>query len=562
MRAVSIVVAIALLATYLPVPAVAETSRVTIVSPSAGETVNGQSVEVSAAYNTDSSAKVTRVEVLVDGVSCGIKHFANPATRGIASFLIDTTRIGNGGHNVVIKIFSGDKLVGSTSGRYKIGNRPLDVVAPDLRFAGIKKGDVVSGVAYIEIAAKDNGRDNPLVSVFVDKNLKLIKNVPPYVYEWDTSRCENGKHTLEACAYDSSGNKSEAETIEVLVQNGGKSSIAASPAPEKVAVANADIQPIIPMSREAKATAARSVDKVSSISSKANFPVAKPESPVMTARAQVTLHEESSKSSVSRVTIPPAASAEIAKPAVVAVAPDAKVKLPVTSVPSVDVSKIQTDNRPAADPAKTKPGVAESGRISSNVIASLPSDMEAAPASTMSPSVAPPAATTANQRVGMDQSTLESVSTESEFGQRLARPQTATTVSATKPVMMAAAPKPVIPAVQPSLEPRKVKLTLETKKINGVVVSELRYVIESASGTIVAWDPRLKTVLAVIGGRKFKLRINDRTAIINGKAMRLASAPYVNSKGRTVVDVKLLKSLVGTRLDRDEKSGKWVLVSR
>ncbi|MEN6520334.1 MAG: Ig-like domain-containing protein [Armatimonadota bacterium] len=555
MRAVSIIVAIALLAAYLPVPAVAQTSRVTIVSPSAGETVNGRNVEVSAAYNTASSTKVTRVEILVDGAAYGIKHIANPTTRGIVSFLIDTTRIGNGGHNFVIKVFSGDKLVGSTSSSYRIGNRPIDVLAPDLQFTGIKKGDVVSGVAYIELAAKDNGRDNPLISVFVDKTLKLIKNVPPYVYEWDTSQCENGKHTLEACAYDSSGNKSEAEMIEVLVQNGRRPAIAARPVTEKTIVAKADTAPIIPMSRETKASAARSVDKISSVS-KANFPVAKPECPVVTAKS---ITAESSRSSVSRVTVPPAVSAELGKPTVVAVIPDIKSSVP--AMPSVDVPKIQANDKPAADPVRTNPGVAESDRISSNIIAALPTDM-AAPVSTMAPSVAPPAATMTHQRVSIDQSALESVSTESEFGQRLARPQIAMAVSTPKPVMMAAAPKPVIPAVQPSLEPRRVKLTLETKKINGVVVSELRYVIESAGGTIVAWDPRLKTVLAVIEGRKFKLRINDRTAIINGKAMRLTSTPYVNSNGRTVVDVKLLKSLVGTRLDRDEKSGKWVLISR
>jgi hypothetical protein len=135
------------------------------------------------------------------------------------------------------------------------------------------------------------------------------------------------------------------------------------------------------------------------------------------------------------------------------------------------------------------------------------------------------------------------------------------TIGQPKPVKLALAPKPVIHTIQPSLEARKVKLTLETKKVNGVTVSELRYVIESAGGTVVAWDNRLKIILATIGKNHFKIRINDKAVIINGKSMRMSSAPYVNSKGRTVVDIKFLKSLVGTRLERNE-SGKWVLVSR
>lgn len=554
MRSISLIVAFALFATYLPVPAYAQASRVAIVSPSAGETINGQRSEVSVAYNTGTNEKVTRVEILVDGAPYGVKHIADPTTRGIASFLVDTTRIGNGSHTFVVKVFSGNKLIGSTSGSYKIGNQPIDVLAPDLKFVGISAGDVLKGVAMVEIAAKDNGQDSPLVSVFVDKSLKLIKNIPPYTYDWDTTLYEDGKHVLEACAYDSAGNKSESEKLEVYIQNTNKALAAAKPAAEKTQVAKAsekDFKPIIPMSRGSRPAAGRSADVKSTVGGNVNTPAAKPDRPDETAKAPIA----QGRAAVN----PPKSMEPTAKPEIVAVSPEAVISHSEPIAPDANTPEAQPMEAPAGDPVGTRPEIVESGKAPSNVLAALPSDMAAATASTVLPSVAPPVSTTMHQRAAVDHSSLESVRTESEFGQKLAMPQLPNTP---EPIKMALAAKPEIPAAQPSLEPRKVKLTLETKKIKGVIVTELRQVIESAGGTIVSWDHRSKTVLAVIEGKKFKLKINDRTAVINGNTMQLASAPYVNASGRTVVDVKFLKSLIGTRIDRDKNSGKWMLVSR
>ena len=563
MRSISLILTFALFVTYLPVPTYAQAARVAIVSPNKGETISGQRSEVSVAYNTGTNEKVTRVEILVDGAPYGVKHIAEPTTRGIVSFLMDTTRIGNGSHTFVVKVFSGNKLIGSTSGSYKIGNHPIDVLAPDLSFVGIKPGDVLKGVATVEIAARDNGRESPLVSVFIDKNLKLIKNVPPYTYEWDTTLYEDGKHVLEACAYDSVGNKSESEKLEVYVRNNTKAIASVKPTPEKTQVAKApvaDSKPIIPISRDSKPAAGRSADVKSTVGGSTNTPAAKPDRPVEVAKAPVAAVQPTTATAVQKEAAinPPKNIETAAKPEIIAVSPEAVVSPSEPTAPEVEAPEVQPMETLVEDPIGTRPEAVGSDKVPSNVIAALPSDITA-PASTVLPSIAPPVSTTVHQRAAIDYSSLESVKTESEFGQNLATPNLPSTP---KPVKVAFAPKLDVPAAQPSLEPRKVKLTLVTKKLKGVMVTELRYVIESAGGTIISWDHKSKTILAVIEGKKFKLKINDRTAILNGNMMKLTSAPYINANGRTVVDVRFLKSLLGTRLDKDEKSGKWVLVSR
>jgi hypothetical protein len=160
----------------------------------------------------------------------------------------------------------------------------------------------------------------------------------------------------------------------------------------------------------------------------------------------------------------------------------------------------------------------------------------------------------------MDQPELRTVESSSALGQKLSAPPTPQ-AKAVVSVKIVKNPKPKLQAIQPSREAHKFKIKLETKKQNGIVFTELRSVIESGGGTIIAWDNRNKMVLAVIGGKKIKLRINGKTAVIDEQSVEMISAPYVNAHGRMVVDVQFLKSLVGTRLEVNQSTGKCTLVA-
>lgn len=531
MRLVAKVVVITLIAAYLPIPVAAQSSSVSIVSPRSAEVLSGDSAEVSLSYNTSSSTQITHVELDIDGTKYSTKSLSQPSNRGIASFLVDTTKLGNGDHKVVMKVYSGKKLISSTSGGYKVRNKPVDVVGPDVKFIGLRKGQVMSGVAMLEVKTSDIDKDSPLVSIFVDKSLRVIKNVPPYTFAWDTTEVSDGTHTIEVCAYDAAGNRSELGAVDVSVQNYSNSTVAAKPEQPKAAVAENPVKStasrdqvvlaerptstLIPSSSGTKAGAARATEKFGSVSSKANSPITKLDRPV-------------------------------------AVVTEAARETPAVSTQSAAAEACQEPKVTA--PVMVRPATA------SGMVESVPSDT-AAPVVTVRPSSTDaPSVTMASANINMQQPELKTISTSSAAGQKLATPAMPP-VSAVKPVRIAETPRESVPAIQPSREAHKFKMKLETTKQNGVVFTELRSVLESAGGAIIAWDKRTKTVLGVVDGKKLKLKINGKTAVIDAKSIELTSSPYVNDRGRTVVDVRLLKSLVGSRLELNPMSGNYVLIT-
>ncbi len=536
----------------MPLPAIAETGWVSIVSPTADERVSGQRAEVSISYNTGSTERVTRIELLVDGVDYGVKFIDEPVSRGIASFLIDSTKLKNGSHTFIAKVFSGDKLMGATSGTCRIGNLPVDVVAPSLSVAGLRNGQTVSGVTVVEIKAKDNVTSNPLVSIFIDDTLRAIKNTAPYTYTWDTTTYSNGSHKLIARAYDDAGNRSESEAVEVVVNNKTNVVVAAAPTSTKaepakpvhseairVAEKVQESAPVAPIAnKDGTATAASTVVRVSGDNVKSNTPIAKSDriKPEVVASDpkitdERTPHVVDDKSLVG-------VSNEILANHVISTEP-------VADEP--ELTPVLED-----EPSITLPVAVHPDEPSPMVIASLPANADL-PIATAAPSLGDPVETTAPLKIDAAEPALQSVSKSFETGQKLARPDIP------QPTLMAMAPKSTVQSANPSLEPHKVKVTLQTSKQNGILVTELRSVIEHAGGTIIAWDNKQKIALAALDGRRISISIGQRTAVIDGESVVLMSAPYINQNGRTVVDTQFLKSLIGTRLMVDQQSGKCVL---
>ena len=552
LRSIALILAISLFVAYLPVPVGAQTGWMNVVSPVKGEILSGRRAEVSISFNTGSSDMITRIEIDVDGASYGVKHLTQPQSRGVSSFLIDTTMLGNGTHNYVVKAFCGNRLIVSTSGSCVIKNLPVDVISPDLEFVGIQKGQVFKGISEVEVSVKDKNCKNPLVSIFIDKSLRSIKNTPPYVYTWDTTKYEDGKHTLEACAYDESGNKGESEAIEIFVQN-KKPVFATQPTVEKVEpvvvaktanTSKTKTETIIPVERQSKSTAARSVDTKAGIATAANNPVAKSDRVKIADRSEKVIANTPAESKSTLV----AANPRVTIDKTATTMPDVEPSVPVAVEPEVP-----SGDKPA--PNMTLPATTQTSHTS-DVVASLPSGVEA-PAVTEQPAALPPAPTIVNEKLPV-QSDLEIVDSSSALDQKLARPQMPENA---EPVKMALSPKSDLPVIQPPMEAHKIKLLLQAKKSRGIYVTELRYIVENVGGQVIAWDNKQKMVTAVIGKKKVRIKMGSRTAIIDGQKVELSGVPYINSEGRAVVDTRFLKSLLGTKLVVDERTGKCTLTT-
>jgi hypothetical protein len=471
LRLIAFALIVALCAAYIP--AGAQSGWLVIVSPGTGEALSGRNAEVSVSYNTGSSDRVTRIELAVDGVNYGVKYLSAPTDRGVASFLVDTSRLGNGGHTVLVKIFSGDRLIGSTSSDCRVGNQPVDVLPPDVKFVGIRNGSVVTGVMNVKLSAADGSGEDPLVSVFVDKSLKMIKNSAPYQYTWNSRDYDDGKHVLTALAYDGAGNKGEAEAVEVVVKNSGREPMPVTPAVEKTplssrsasapvkpsiaAVPQDTIKPVVPVERPVQSSSARAAEPRTTPVGSIGGPVAAVERAGRTASRSIDLQPiimaQATKPTIPTERAVPSASPQSAdrqaaataptsasitgseKPMVVAVLPEmtpsSTFDPEMPQVRAVEAPEV----KPVSAPTTTQPQ-AVAPPVKPDIVAALPEDMSA-PAVPEVPSAAAPVATPATQHTRVQEPRMRSEEAYSSLGQKLARPEE----PVHQPVRIAMAPR-------------------------------------------------------------------------------------------------------------------------
>ncbi len=411
-RYLSIAVAAAMVTPVLST--VAEAVVGTWLSPKPGQPITTRNVEVCVGYNTESGARVTRLELWIDGKFYDKKVLVRPDTRGVCSFWWDTTKTSQGAHDLEVRIFAGNEMIATVSGTGTIGQPGYDLRPPSVRFANIKAGDVLSGTAKIAMAASDDSGQPPIVSLIVDNALKLLTNRPPYVCELDTKQYPDGSHELQSVAYDTAGNKSDPAVVKVAFKNNLEKPVVASmsvnPAPAKPAPSEDDgVGEILPpVSAPApKAETARSAQPGTAM-----------ETPAPTARPTAIVSKPSARPAAS---VPPAISEPPAKPAAprsAAVASQPKSAAPTaapaaaraTSAPrataKVTIAAAEPTVRPAtpkvtrptAAPSSAKPttvaarsqspSVREESRAT--VVASSPSEPSAPAASVAKPREASP----------------------------------------------------------------------------------------------------------------------------------------------------------------------------
>ncbi len=212
------------------VASAAEGTMATWLSPQPGQIVSGARVEVAVGYNTQSTLKVTSLELYVDGKFYTRKILGTPESRGVCSFWWDVTREQQGTHDLVVKVFAGDQLISKVYGTGTVGRNGqsrgiIDTRPPVVTFANISSQDILTGTTTVKIHAADDSGEPPMVSLLVDDVLKLIKNTPPYTYDLDTTTYPDGDHALKTYAYDGAGNKSDPAVVNVTFRNGAKNPV-------------------------------------------------------------------------------------------------------------------------------------------------------------------------------------------------------------------------------------------------------------------------------------------------------------------------------------------------
>ncbi|MCL5105007.1 MAG: stalk domain-containing protein [Armatimonadetes bacterium] len=519
-----------------PVLSVAvEAAVATWLSPQPGQKLTMRNVEVAVGYNTQSDLRVTRLELWIDDNLYSKKQLMRPESRGVCSFWWDTSRYADGPHDLLVKIYAGDKLISKVSATGSVGNTRYDLRPPTVKFTNVKAGDVLRGRFNIRLNAEDDSGEAPLVSLLVDHSLKLVKNRPPFNYELDTTSYQDGGHELETYAYDTSGNKSAPSVVKVSFKNNIERPVVASvqvdsnPAP----VADDDAgAPIIASDEIVKPEPAKTVPPVIE-------PVARPSAE----RAVASV-----RGSISGKLAPPVA------------APRVKAAAPVVSVPKV----LAAAPKEVAEPSP-EISAPESGGVTRMAMASKPSLRSEKLNGVISPSTGLPAESIGEPESAgaksvsvpipakkLRTSKLEGLTAHAKSAPVSPDvPMTSAQAAAPKAVRMAAAPyvrdanalaasRTAMVCPPPAPRDMRAKLEKRTIPVSGKV--KLRDLFNQLGG-ILFWDAERHTVTVYGADIEIEFKIGSDIAKVNGKELRISSAPQIVG-GRTVVDVRVYHEAV------------------
>lgn len=558
-RLVSIVAAAAMV---IPIVApAAQAAVVSIFSPQPGESVPGRNVEVAVGYNTQSDAKVTRIELWIDGRLHSGRNLLQPLSKGVASFWWDAGKTSSGSHEIAVKVYSGDKLIGSSRSHATIGRNIYDLRPPSVRLANIKPGQTLKGRMPVIIESVDDGDEAPIVSLLVDNGLKMLSNNRPLVYDLDTTRYTNGKHEIKVLAYDSSGNKSEPVVVGVVFENDVELPVAVAPGPaappDGVPASEDDYAPAIPSLDNAAARqdgiASRSpVDPNTGALAPTvarPLPIAKSPQPDIARRTNPV-------STVARTESPKNVRTEALKrPPQALPVPDVKAKTP-TGVPAKS-QVVALNPSPAAGVAKEtsrdvpiKPVVVAGGtddavsRQDSEprppTVAVLqdapklkPAQVEPALGAKAVPPSPPrfePAVTpvTEGPMIPMPDVKPNESLPVSEPAAEL-KPNTLVAMAMTREKET---PQPAMVGSIPTKRDTKAKLEKRVVPVSGKV--KIRDIFDEIGG-VLFWDSSTRTVIGYASGMKMELRIGSRLMKVNGRTAKISKAPYIVA-GRTIID--------------------------
>ena len=213
---------------------------VTIISPTPRTSFSGEKpVDISTFYQGSATNRITAIELFVDGVSAYTKHLDAPEERGVTSFLVDASQLSPGTHRIVIRAIAADaEVVSAKSSFIFVGDdqntspriaAPIQAspdALPQLSYLSPAPDDKVQGSVKIQLNATDPSGKEPYVTVFVDNVFKMVRNFPPYEYDWDTTEYTNGYHTIQSFGYNESDKLGQPKTLRVYVNNpGGRTAI-------------------------------------------------------------------------------------------------------------------------------------------------------------------------------------------------------------------------------------------------------------------------------------------------------------------------------------------------
>ena len=177
---------------------------VSITSPTNGSTIAGITT---LNVGISDSLSISKIQLYLDSTLYG-ETSTTPYT-----FTLDTTKISNGAHTVLVKAF--DISGNSASSQITINISNVVTASTLVSITNPAAGSTVTGKVAISLSASaSSGISN--MKMYIDNVLVTQMTSGPYTYKWNTSNIASGIHTITAKAYGVSGNNGVAsETVYV-----------------------------------------------------------------------------------------------------------------------------------------------------------------------------------------------------------------------------------------------------------------------------------------------------------------------------------------------------------
>jgi hypothetical protein len=212
-----------------------------ILSPTTDISDASKQLEISAFYQASpTTGGVTTLELYVDGQQEAVKNLDSPEMKGVVSFVLAPGTLSPGEHHFVITVSASDAEVASVKTALTISEpidpnavtstndsgTSVDGSAPAVAITAPLSNSTVVGTIDIKVDAHDNSGKPPYVSLFIDHNFKTLRNFPPFDFAWDTTRVQNGYHTIEVWGYNDDQAVGHALPMTVYVNNpGGRTTV-------------------------------------------------------------------------------------------------------------------------------------------------------------------------------------------------------------------------------------------------------------------------------------------------------------------------------------------------
>ncbi len=486
-------------------PQVAGGLKLQVIAPDPGSIGDRLSLDVS--YRGGS---VEAVEVYLDGALVAKRQLGVAQTHGVITFTLETMLLTEGNHDLLIKAFGPDGKSVEAPARIRIPGP--DLSAP-VRIAYPQNGIEVSGTVPIRVKVDaDIQRQKPYVTFFINRELKVLRNFPPYEYNWDTTKYANGWHVLEAWTQSADmASPYKSRPVNVSVNNSG------------------------------------GFTKQQTVVEDLRTQNAKPAGPpVPEAQKTIVLAPE------------PATSQSAGAPA--------RAKLGTASSDTTRLAEPSTAGRAAA----TMP------RVGAPRVAAAPDRLPRVAPTLVGAATAEPAAVRRAPAPARPRATVQTPPTvKVSKGETLASVSRKTGADVTEIARLnniPPSPKSALPAGRSLIVPQvgafdiafdgaPIAFDVTPRFQAGIGIAPIRQVFEHTGGRLYWSGGTAQTVRAVNDTREIELKIGNDRARVNNRTIRMERKPFIES-GRTLVPLSFMRDALDVNVQYDANSGRMSIRSK